>query len=266
MSNDLDLDLDLNLLEECLSSTTPIVPTSTPISSLQQSIKNVVTQDKDTLNTIKRASWIWSHNIPVLITGQTGTGKELIARILHGNRTGKFVAINCGGIPDTLLEAEFFGAERGSYTGCDSTRIGYFEEANDGTIFLDEIAELPRTLQCKLLRVLQEREIRRIGGKKNIKINCRIVSATNFTELNKYEKLFRSDLYYRLAGTRFALKTLHERGQGEIDLIYNHFTKGEFGELPSHKCLPQYDWPGNVRELLNYCEELIAFKTFKLHV
>lgn len=221
--------------------------------------ESIVTQDNDTIKTIERAEFLASYDIPVLITGPTGTGKELFARLLHGNRQGKFVAVNCGGIPDTLIESEFFGHEKGAFTGATSRREGFFEEARDGTIFLDEIAELPRFLQSKLLRVLQEKKIRRIGGSVELPINCRIVSATNHMDLETDEKIFRQDLYFRLAGTRIYLKSLMERGLDEVKILWTYFTEGK---LLINDHVIGHTWPGNIRELKNYAEECVIFSKF----
>lgn len=226
---------------------------------LEISANKIITQDNDTKMLIRKAKWIASYKLPVLITGPTGTGKELFARLLHGNRKGKFVAVNCGGIPDTLLESEFFGHEKGAFTGATSRREGYFEEAEGGTIFLDEIAELPRFLQCKLLRVLEDKKLRRVGGNGEIPITARIVAATNHGNLHTNEKLFRQDLYFRLAGTRLYLKSLLERGEKEIKLLWNHFTNNT---LPFPEEKDDYTWPGNVRELKNLAEENLIFKDF----
>lgn len=238
------------------------IPISSPIT---KAAEKIITVDPDIIAAKTKAIKFSGHAIPVLITGETGTGKELFAKLLHGDRTGNFVAVNCGGIPDTLIEAEFFGAEKGAYTGCNITRRGYFEEAHNGTIFLDEIAELDRSLQSKLLRVLQEKVVRRLGSSEEISINCRVVSATNMNpeELKANNKIFRTDLFYRLAGTEIHLKPLREREAntgGTTAPLYDD-------ELITAKLLPGFSlknykethtlkpWPGNVRELLNYIEE-----------
>lgn len=217
---------------------------------LEKYYNEIITQDKDTQETKDWVKCLSNENINVLITGETGTGKELFAQLLHGNRKGRFVPVNCGGIPDTLLEAEFFGAEKGSYTGCDKTRQGYFELASEGTLFLDEIGELDRLLQSKLLRVIQSRKVRRIGGSHEYPITCRIVSATNVNEeqLKNNNKIFRQDLYFRLAGVVINLKPLRDRGE-DAKLIWKHLMGVDNNYPHDH-----HHWPGNIRELVNTVE------------
>jgi transcriptional regulator with GAF, ATPase, and Fis domain len=198
----------------------------------------------------------------VLILGETGTGKELIAKALHessGRKNKPMVKINCAALPAEIIESELFGHEKGSFTGATDRRIGKFEQANNGTIFLDEIGELPLDLQTKLLRVLQEREIERVGGMELIKVNVRIVAATNRDLLQEVQNgNFRSDLYFRLNVFPISIPPLRDRKADipflAIHLLQKH-TKG-----PKHppgfssnamKQLQAYDWPGNVRELEN---------------
>lgn len=200
-------------------------------------------------------------NINVSIYGETGTGKELIAKTIHYSSPRKdkpFVAVNMGAIPRDLIESELFGHEKGAFTGAIVTKKGKFEEADSGTIFLDEIGEMDLDLQVKLLRVIQEREITRIGGTKVIKINTRIITATN-KDLAEEARLgnFREDLYYRLLGLPISLPSLKER-KGDIVLLCNHFLKlfCEENDLKlmkfssqAKKKLLNYTFPGNVREL-----------------
>ena len=201
-------------------------------------------------------------NISVLILGETGTGKELVAREIHeqsSRRDKPFIAVNCGGIPASLIEAELFGHERGAFTGAQTRRIGKFEQADGGTIFLDEIGELPIDLQSKFLRVLQEKEIEPIGGKLK-KINVRVLAATNRNLLDEIAKgRFRIDLYYRLSVFPLVVPSLRERN-GDIPLLADFFIKRYAQELDktmsgitegAMKMLLQYDWPGNIRELEN---------------
>lgn len=228
-----------------------------PTTPLEKAYEAIITNDE---TTIKQKNWtknLSGENINVLLVGETGTGKELFAKLLHGNRKGQFVPVNCGGVPDTLLEAEFFGAEKGAYTGCEKTRSGYFEQAINGTIFLDEIGELERPLQSKLLRVIQSRRVRRLGSSAEISLNCRIVSATNISPeiLAKDNKVFRTDLYYRLAGTIIELPPLRKR-YGDAELIWNKL----FPEQPYFGVDEQ--WPGNIRELLNKIEELKLIRKY----
>lgn len=202
-------------------------------------------------------------NAPVLITGASGTGKEVAARTIHrlSRRGGKpFVAFNCGAISPTLIESELFGHERGSFTGADKRRVGYFEEAMGGTLFLDEITEMGSELQVKLLRVLEDRTLRRVGGSTELKVDVRLISATNREPREAIkEKKLREDLYYRLNVFPIALPPLTER-RDDIPLLAEHFRKliedqekaGVTGWDPAAiELLNSYDWPGNVRELRN---------------
>ena len=211
-------------------------------------------------------------NSTVMICGESGTGKELVARAIHYNSDRKnepMVPVNCGAIPEDLLESELFGYEKGAFTGALKTRIGRFELANGGTVFLDEIGDMSPALQVKILRVLQEHEFERLGGVKSIKVDIRVVAATH-RDLEKAVKqgTFREDLYYRLNVIPFILPPLRERGS-DIPLLANHFI-GKFniekkqninGISPDAlKCLTRYHWPGNVRELENLIERLVILK------
>jgi two-component system, NtrC family, response regulator AtoC len=202
-------------------------------------------------------------NAPVLITGKSGTGKEVVARTIHrlSRRSGApFVAFNCGAISPTLIESELFGHERGSFTGADKRRVGYFEEAGGGTLMLDEITEMGSDLQVKLLRVLEDRTLRRVGGTQELRVDVRLVSATNRDPREAIrEGKLREDLYYRLNVFPIALPTLAERRE-DIPLLAEHFRKtiedqegaGVSGWEPrALEVLSAYDWPGNVRELRN---------------
>jgi two-component system response regulator PilR (NtrC family) len=193
-------------------------------------------------------------NIPILILGETGTGKELVAEALHGARKGNFVPINCGAIPTELLEAEFFGATKGAYTGATSDRIGYVKQAENGTLFLDEIGELPKHLQAKLLRVLQTKKYRQVGSPVEQSINFRLISATNRKDLDDSTD-FRLDLYYRIAGHLICLPNLADRGAEDIKLIVNKFAaSSEIAKKILNDVLGQ-KLKGNVRQLLNIIEE-----------
>ena len=202
-------------------------------------------------------------NAPVLITGASGSGKEVAARTIHrlSRRAAKpFVAFNCGAISPTLIESELFGHERGSFTGADKRRVGYFEEAAGGTLFLDEITEMGSELQVKLLRVLEDRTLRRVGGSQELKVDVRLISATNRDPHDAIKKKkLREDLFYRLNVFPLALPTLAER-RDDIPLLAEHFRKlieeqeraGVMGWEPTAlDVLQNYDWPGNVRELRN---------------
>jgi two-component system response regulator AtoC len=202
-------------------------------------------------------------NAPVLITGASGSGKEVAARTIHrlSRRAAKpFVAFNCGAISPTLIESELFGHERGSFTGADKRRVGYFEEAAGGTLFLDEITEMGSELQVKLLRVLEDRTLRRVGGSQELKVDVRLISATNRDphDAIRHKKL-REDLYYRLNVFPLALPALSER-RDDIPLLSEHFRKmieeQERGGVTAWdpkalELLQGHDWPGNVRELRN---------------
>jgi nitrogen regulation protein NR(I) len=213
----------------------------------------------------------------VLITGESGTGKELIAKTIHYNNIsragGPFVPLNCAAIPKDLLESELFGHEKGAFTGAINTRIGRFELAQGGTLFLDEVGELDPALQVKLLRVLQEREFERVGGVKTIKVDVRILAATNKDlEKETREGRFREDLFYRLNVIPLHLPPLRERVE-DIELLIAHFVlefsrkrKGEpFTFSPeAMDCMLRYQWPGNVRELENLIERLSILVTGKV--
>jgi DNA-binding NtrC family response regulator len=202
-------------------------------------------------------------NAPVLVTGASGSGKEVAARTIHrlSRRAGKpFVAFNCSAISPTLIESELFGHERGSFTGAEKRRVGYFEEAMGGTLFLDEITEMGPELQVKLLRVLEDRTLRRVGGSQELKVDVRLVSATNRDprEAIRDGKL-REDLYYRLNVFPIALPTLAEKPE-DIPLLAEHFRKSieeqehagvAEWDPKAFEVLLSYDWPGNVRELRN---------------
>ena len=205
----------------------------------------------------------------ILIVGESGTGKELVARALHYNSSRQhqpFVAINCSALPENLLESELFGHKKGAFTGAVSDKAGLFEEAEKGTIFLDEVNSMALPLQTKLLRVLQERQLRRVGDTKTVAINVRVLGATNETLLEKVKDgKFREDLYYRLAVIPIELPALRERTE-DIPLLVQHFLKktGLNGNTPKKiepkalEVLQGYRWPGNVRELENAIERACA--------
>jgi len=209
----------------------------------------------------------------ILILGESGTGKELVAKAIHEHSPRKdmpFVVINCGGIPENLLESEFFGYMKGSFTGAFTDKAGLFESANNGTIFLDEIGELPSLLQVKLLRVVQEKTFRRIGGTLDIKVNVRIISATNQNLEDKVKRgSFREDLYYRLNVIPIHLPPLRERRE-DIPVLTRYFIEKysqEFAKdiktISSYalELLMDYPFPGNVRELENIIERSVALES-----
>ena len=202
----------------------------------------------------------------VLIYGESGTGKELVARALHHQserRHKPFYAVNVAALPESILEAELFGYEKGAFTGADTRKIGLFEQASGSTLFLDEVGDLKRDLQVKLLRTLQEREILRVGGTERVRVDVRIVAATNQDlEREVREGRFREDLFYRLNVIPIALPSLHER-RTDIPLLVEHFLKKFAGGVRREvsadalKLLVSYDWPGNVRELESVIERAL---------
>jgi DNA-binding NtrC family response regulator len=222
---------------------------------------------ENVIDLASRASYI---DMPVLILGESGTGKELVARSIHANSLRKesaFFAVNCGALTETLLEPALFGYDKGAFTGAVSTQIGYFEAANSGTIFLDEIAETSTSFQVKLLRVLQEGEIMRVGGTKPIKVDFRLISATN-TDLGELIKTgkFRKDLFYRINVIRIEIPPLRER-KDDIPLLFEHFMKEvcEQNAMRKKRIAPEVmeylmnvQWEGNVRELRNLVERLLV--------
>jgi len=209
----------------------------------------------------------------VLVRGETGTGKELIARAIHDaspRQKQRFRAVNCAAIPATLLESEFFGHERGAFTGAVTRRAGLFEAADRGTLFLDEIGDLPLELQPKLLRVLQEKEFERLGGTGTIRVDVRVIAATNQDLWSMVqERRFRADLYYRLNVIPITLPPLRER-QEDIPLLAEYFVR-KYAEaqgklitnIPGEtmEILRQYQWPGNIRELQNVIERAVIMTT-----
>ncbi len=212
----------------------------------------------------------------VLITGESGTGKELVAKALHFNSIRKnapFIPVNCGGIPENLLESEFFGHVKGAFTDAVRSKKGLFEEANGGTLFLDELGDLPLTLQVKLLRVLQEEEIRPVGDTRTIKVDVRIVAATAINlEKAVQEGRFREDLYYRINVLSISIPPLRERKE-DIHLLVDHFLKKYNKRLgidvqgvspEAMHLLLEYQWPGNVRELENLMERAMVLSDGKI--
>ena len=211
----------------------------------------------------------------VLITGDSGTGKELIARAIHYNSPRKdrpFISVNCGALPESLLESELFGHEKGAFSGAVSQRKGRFELAHEGTLFLDEISEMSPPLQVKLLRILQEMEFERVGGSHTLKVDVRVVAASNRNLKDEAANgRFRSDLYYRLNVVHVRLPSLHER-KDDLPLLVNHFLAKYAKEAQREsisissgamKCILDYHWPGNVRELENAIERAIILSNGK---
>lgn len=232
--------------------------------NLEEDIKAGIIGNSLSMQTVyKRIGQVSSSDVTVLITGESGTGKELIARAVHKNslRNNKpFIAVNCSAIPENLIESELFGHEKGAFTGANQQRIGYFEQCDSGTIFLDEIGDMPLAAQTKILRALQEGELLRVGGSDVIKVDVRIIAATNKSiESMVKEGTFREDLYYRLNVVRIELPPLRERKE-DIPLLINFLLKkvsknnqgvAEVVASDAMAALTEYEWPGNVRELEN---------------
>jgi two-component system response regulator HydG len=211
---------------------------------------------------LKMVNRVAASNATVLIQGESGTGKELIAKEIHekSNRAKKpFVAINCGALRETLLESELFGHEKGAFTGAYTRKVGLVEVAHGGTLFLDEIGELTPGIQAKLLRFLQEGEFYRVGGDKPLKVDVRILSATNRSLDQEVVKgNFREDLYYRVNTIQLYVPALRQRREDIMSLL-DHFIKDQRDfETEAFNILMKYDWPGNVRELQNTCERLLV--------
>lgn len=230
-----------------------IIGTSAPVENLKKLIALVA-----------------NSNSPVLINGPTGSGKELIAETLHeqSRRSGKFIAVNCAAIPHELMEAEIFGFEKGAFTGAIATTKGKFEQANNGTIFLDEIGDMPHALQSKLLRLLENYKVTKVGGSKEVKLDVRILCASH-KNLNALVKSgdFREDLLFRLNVLQIEVPTLKERSS-DIPLLIEHFikmkTKGSNLIAPvfsqeAFDVLQKHDWPGNIREVRNVVERALLF-------
>ncbi|SFG70346.1 two-component system, NtrC family, response regulator AtoC [Desulfotomaculum arcticum] len=233
-------------------------------------VDNLIGQSRHMQDVFKLIGKVADSDITVLIQGESGTGKEVVARAIHNNsrRSNRpFIKINCGSIPEHLMESELFGHEKGAFTGAIYQKPGKFELAHSGTVFLDEIGELPLHTQVKLLRVLQEKEFERVGGTKCIKVDVRILAATNRNLKTMVEEgNFREDLYYRINVVNIKIPPLRER-KDDISLLVNHFlnkyTKKYNKEISgiyqnAMTSLVNYNWPGNVRELKNICEQAVV--------
>lgn len=229
---------------------------------------NIITQDAGFRETLARAGMIVDADLAVLLEGETGTGKDLLARAIHysgARRDRRFVTVNCAALPETLLESELFGVKRGAFTGADRDKTGLFEEADGGTFFLDEIGEMPFSIQAKLLRLLESKEVLRLGDTKPRPINVRVISATNCNLTDEMEKgAFRRDLYYRLTPLILVLPPLRERRE-DIPLLLDHYLAvvaeetGRSARLSADavRVMCAYHWPGNVRELENEIRKII---------
>lgn len=243
-----------------------------------RTLNNLICASPAMQKVIELVKRIAQYDVTVLIQGESGTGKELIAEFIHANstRAGKpFVSIDCGALPETLVESELFGYERGAFTGANDRKLGRFELAQDGTLFLDEIGNLSAAIQIKLLRVLQERQLQRLGGKGEIAINVRIITATNVDlEQAIKEGKFREDLYHRINEFRVQLPSLRERGE-DLDLLARHFlekfntqfTKAIREFSPEALLLfRQYPWPGNIRELMNVIKRAVVLGSDRIEI
>ena len=244
-----------------------------------QSLKNkydIIGNDPGLNRALEIAVAVASTDIAVLVTGESGVGKENIPKIIHQNsprRRGRYFAVNCGAIPEGTIDSELFGHEKGSFTGANEMRRGYFEEADGGTIFLDEIAELPLASQAKLLRVLQSGEFIRVGSSKVLTTDVRVVAATNVDLLHAVSKgKFRADLYYRLNSIVISMPSLRER-PADINLLFRKFASDFSARYGMAKVtltedasimLRKYRWPGNIRQLKNVAEAVSAMEAGKL--
>lgn len=237
-------------------------------SALEQRHGRTLVGDSTAMQTVMRmVQQVAPTSAPVLITGETGTGKELIARAIHSlspRRDQPMVALNCGALPENLLESELFGYERGAFTGAATRKPGRLELADGGTLFLDEIGDMPLTMQVKLLRVLQEHEFERVGGTQTIKVDFRVVVATHRNLKDLIGKaLFREDLYYRLSVIPIELPALRERTADIPSLVQHFVRKFSMHEEPpavtdrAMAALKRYSWPGNIRELENVVERAV---------
>ncbi len=232
--------------------------------------RNLIGRSPAMINLLETVAQVAPSEATVLISGESGTGKEMIAGAIHFNssrKNGAFVKLNCAAITETLMESELFGHEKGSFTGADRRKEGRFYQAHGGSLFLDEVSEMPLTMQVKLLRVLQEREITRVGGEDTLQVDVRLIAATNKNLAELIERgEFREDLYYRLNVVNLEIPPLRQRPE-DIPLLAQHFL--EMFAAKNHKeikgftpraldCLIRYDWPGNVRELMNAVERTVV--------
>ena len=241
-------------------------PSSERASAPSEGKHGIIGQSRALKSVLQQVDMVAPTGSTVLIQGETGTGKELIARAIHNaspRGNGPFITLNCAAIPATLLESELFGYERGAFTGAVAQRIGRFEAANGGTLFLDEIGEIAPDLQVKLLRVLQEQEFERLGSTRTTRVDVRVVAATNRDLVQMIEeKQFRADLFYRLSVFPIQLPPLRDRRE-DIPALVRHFVvkyaermNKIVEEIPSETmdAMLAYDWPGNIRQLQNYVE------------
>ncbi len=267
--------IDIQRMEPAIKNAIKSYDLTRELENLKENVKkeysfdNMITADGRMQDVFKLVTKVLNNEITVLIYGESGTGKELIARAIHynGKRKDKpFIVVNCASIPRELLESELFGHEKGSFTGAHQRKLGKFELANGGTIFLDEVGELEMLLQAKLLRVIQEREFERVGGTELIKTDVRIISATNRDlKLAVEKKEFREDLYYRLNSFPISIPPLRLR-RGDILVLAQHFLDTFNKKLGKNvkgfskktvKLIYEYNWPGNIREMENMIERCL---------
>jgi formate hydrogenlyase transcriptional activator len=266
------LALETSTHKETLNHTPPAAPFLDPASCSEKedlSCRQMVGESSAFKDVLQRIKTVAASNTAVLITGETGTGKELVARAIHGEslrRSSRFVALNCAAIPAGLLESELFGHEKGAFTGASSQKMGRFELADGGTLFLDEIGDVPLELQPKLLRALQGQEFERLGGTKTIRVNARVIAATNQNlETAIREGRFRSDLFYRLNVFPIHVPPLRERFddlRGLVAYFVDSFSRemGKKIEPVSENVIAElkhWHWPGNIRELANFIERSV---------
>lgn len=274
---------DLDVIDAIIEKVNRAREMTSQVTVLKEELKDRYQLEKTIIgnspamrNVYKTIGKVAPSDVTVLVQGESGTGKELVARAIHFNsgRLGKpFIAINCAAIPKELLESELFGFEKGAFTGATDRKFGKFEQANGGTIFLDEIGDMPLDLQAKILRVLQEKEITRTGGSQNISIDVRIVAATNQElEQKVRQKDFREDLFYRLNVVPIQLVPLRERPE-DILLLADYYLPKVSAELgvPVRSCSPEtrqllarHSWPGNVRELENAIKRAVILSSDSL--
>ncbi len=222
---------------------------------------NIITQSKPMIEMLSRAQQVVDSDISLSIEGETGCGKDLLSKTIHyssNRRDKRFISVNCAALPESLLESELFGYKKGAFTGADKDKTGLFEEADNGTFFLDEIADMPLAIQAKVLRILEEKEIVRLGETRPLKVNVRIISATNKDlKVEMEARRFRQDLYYRLTALCLRIPPLRERRE-DIPILIRHFAGEKIKFTPdTMKMMVAFDWPGNVRELENEVKKLV---------
>lgn len=258
-----------------MPDTSSLIPTAEIPADVRQAKQrfSIIGNAPALINAVSRAIRVAPIDLSVLVTGESGSGKEFFPKIIHqygARKHKKYIAVNCGAIPEGTIDSELFGHEKGAFTGAINARKGYFEEADGGTIFLDEVAELPLTTQARLLRVLETGEFLKVGSSTVQKTNVRIVAATNVDLLKAVAKgKFREDLYYRLSTIRIEVPPLHDRG-GDIRLLARKFS-ADFAEKymtppitfsdEAFRIMALYRWPGNVRQLKNIVEQLALFES-----